>query len=202
MACRPGPFTSIFSNMGKVTPYDVEQNSAISSAVPGSCPPNWLHGKPTTEKPREANCSCSFSRAVYCGVSPHLEATFTTSSAEPGGTTEPTEESSPARVFTGISSMVTLPTVPGFRPIDPGSPAMVVTSEYTASSAGDSGPGDACGEASPLCTDSHAAPVPVQAAPEPAGRSCGSAAVVRILLIWVTVMCSTASLSHVEPILS
>ena len=27
--------TSIFSNIGKVTPYDVEQNSAISSAVPG-----------------------------------------------------------------------------------------------------------------------------------------------------------------------
>ena len=34
---------------------------------------------------------------------------------------------------------------------------MVVTNEYTASSAGDSGPGEACGEASPRCTDSHAA---------------------------------------------
>src|SRR4051794_819001 len=29
-----------------------EQNVWISSALPGSCPANWLHGKPTTEKPR------------------------------------------------------------------------------------------------------------------------------------------------------
>src|SRR3974390_990560 len=107
MACRPGPFTSIFSNIGKVTPYVAEQNSAISSAVPGSCPPTWLHGKPTTDRPREANCSCSFSRAVYCGVRPHLDATFTISSAEPGATA-PSEESWPARVFTGMSKMVTL----------------------------------------------------------------------------------------------
>ena len=121
MACRPGPFTSIFSNMGKVTPYDVEQNSAISSAVPGSCPPNWLHGKPTTVSPREANCSCSFSRAVYCGVSPHCDATFTTSSAAPGAVA-PSEESSPARVFTGMSNIVTVLTVPGSRRIAPGSP--------------------------------------------------------------------------------
>src|SRR5499425_1809107 len=120
MACRPGPFTSIFSNIGKVTPYEVEQNSAISSAVPGSCPPNWLHGKPTTANPRDANCSCSFSSAVYWGVSPHLEATFTTSRAlpgepgpgepgpdepGPGEATAPSEESCPARVFTGMSSM-------------------------------------------------------------------------------------------------
>src|SRR5271165_956369 len=108
--------------MGKLTPYVVEQNSAISSALPGSCPPNWLHGKPTTDRPRAANCSCSCSSAVYCGVSPHLDATFTTSTAEPGETTEPSEDSWPARVFTGMSNMVTLPTVPGSRPIDPGSP--------------------------------------------------------------------------------
>src|SRR5436190_19023980 len=107
MACRPGPFTSIFSNIGKVTPYEVEQNSAISSAVPGSCPPNWLHGKPTTVSPREANCSCSFSRAVYCGVSPHCEATFTTSSVAPGAVV-PSEESSPSSVFTGMSNIVTV----------------------------------------------------------------------------------------------
>jgi hypothetical protein len=42
-----------------------------------------------------------------------LEATFTTSNArpgepeEPGDATAPSEESCPARVFTGISSMVT-----------------------------------------------------------------------------------------------
>ena len=34
---------------------------------------------------------------------------------------------------------------------------MVVTNEYTASSSGASGPGEACGEDSPRCTDSHAA---------------------------------------------
>src|SRR6516162_2712609 len=101
MACRPGPFTSIFSNIGKVTPYDVEQYSAISSAVPGSCPPNWLHGKPTTDSPREANCSCSFSRAVYRAVSPHGVATFPTSSGERDAAAEPGEEPSPPRVFTG-----------------------------------------------------------------------------------------------------
>src|SRR5689334_7754588 len=121
MAFRPGPFTSIFSNIGKVTPYEVEQNSAISSAVPGSCPPNWLHGKPTTESPREANCSCSFSSAVYCGVSPHLDATLTTSRAAPGAA-DPSEESCPDRDFTPMSSMLTRPTLPGSRPTGPGNP--------------------------------------------------------------------------------
>jgi hypothetical protein len=32
--------------MGKVTPYVAEQKAAISSDVPGSWPPNWLHGMP------------------------------------------------------------------------------------------------------------------------------------------------------------
>src|SRR5580658_5498193 len=105
MGCRSDPFTSIFSNIGKVTPYVAEQNSAIWSAVPGSCPPNWLHGNPTTAKPREPNCSCSFSSAVYCGVSPHLDATFTTSSVLPSS--DASEESCPVRVFTGMSRMVT-----------------------------------------------------------------------------------------------
>ena len=34
--------TSIFSYMGNVTPYVVEQNVSISCALPGSWPPNWL----------------------------------------------------------------------------------------------------------------------------------------------------------------
>lgn len=29
--------------IGKVTLYVREQNVAMSSALPGSCPPNWLH---------------------------------------------------------------------------------------------------------------------------------------------------------------
>src|ERR1700691_1889045 len=108
MGCRSDPFTSIFSNIGKVTPYVAEQNSAISLAAPGSCPPNWLHGNPTTAKPREPSSSCSFSSAVYCGVSPHLEATFTTRRVLPSSEeSELSEESCPVRVFTGMSRMVT-----------------------------------------------------------------------------------------------
>src|SRR5580693_828927 len=101
MGCRADPFTSIFSNIGKVIPYVAEQNVAISSAVPGSCPPNWLHGKPTTANPRSANCSCKASRPAYCGVSPHLEATFTTRSVLPSSS--PRDDGWPARVLTGKS---------------------------------------------------------------------------------------------------
>jgi hypothetical protein len=44
--------TSTFSYSGNDTPYVDEQKVAISSAVPGSWPRNWLQGKPSTEKPR------------------------------------------------------------------------------------------------------------------------------------------------------
>ena len=50
--CACGPFTSILAKMGKVTPYSLPQNALISSALPGSCPPNWLHGNPSTSSPR------------------------------------------------------------------------------------------------------------------------------------------------------
>jgi len=36
-----------------------EQNSPISSALPGSCPANWLQGTPSTVKPRSAKRFCS-----------------------------------------------------------------------------------------------------------------------------------------------
>src|SRR4051794_9539486 len=78
---RSGPLTSTFSSIGNVTPYVAEQNSAISSAVPGSWPPNWLHGTPMTVIPGSSSCSCSSS--VYCGVRPHFDATLTTSAAVP-----------------------------------------------------------------------------------------------------------------------
>ena len=42
-----GPLTSTFSNMGKVAPY-LPAKARISSGVPGSWPPNWLHGKART----------------------------------------------------------------------------------------------------------------------------------------------------------
>src|SRR5205085_1147013 len=53
------------------------------SAEPGSCPPNWLHGKPITVKPFASYFFCTASSAVYCGVRPHLLATFTIISALP-----------------------------------------------------------------------------------------------------------------------
>src|SRR4051794_40321327 len=42
---------------------------------------NWLHGTPTTVSPRSPYSCASFSSAAYCGVSPHFEATLTTSTA-------------------------------------------------------------------------------------------------------------------------
>uniref|UniRef100_A0A7S0P0R2 Uncharacterized protein n=1 Tax=Calcidiscus leptoporus TaxID=127549 RepID=A0A7S0P0R2_9EUKA len=54
--CVLGPFTSIFPKMGKVMPY-LLTNSRISAAVPGSCAPNWLHGKASTSNPRGECCS-------------------------------------------------------------------------------------------------------------------------------------------------
>ena len=44
----PSPFTSILWNIGNVTSYFELTNSRISASVPGSCPANWLHGKPRT----------------------------------------------------------------------------------------------------------------------------------------------------------
>src|SRR4051794_27003179 len=44
---------------------------------------NWLQGSPTTVKPRAAYFSCSSSRPVYCGVSPHLLATLTSRAGLP-----------------------------------------------------------------------------------------------------------------------
>src|SRR6185503_12917414 len=50
--CACAPLTSILANSGNVTSYFVLQNVAISSADPGSWPPNWLQGNPSTSKPR------------------------------------------------------------------------------------------------------------------------------------------------------
>src|SRR5262245_47119275 len=78
-ACLSSPFTSIFSESGNCTPYVVLQNVLISSAVPGSCAPNWLQGIPSTAKPLAPYCSCNFSSPSYWGVSPQNDATFTMS---------------------------------------------------------------------------------------------------------------------------
>src|ERR1051325_9810916 len=75
--CRFGPLTSSLSNSGKLTLYLDEQNCLISALLPGSWPANWLQGKPNTLKPLALYFSCSASRAAYCGVRPHFEATFT-----------------------------------------------------------------------------------------------------------------------------
>src|SRR5437868_11311499 len=39
---------------------------------------NWLHGTPSTVKPRPDSSSYSFSSPSYCGVRPHRLATLTT----------------------------------------------------------------------------------------------------------------------------
>ena len=49
--CLSEPFTEIFSNMSNVTLNFVEQNSLISSFVPGSCPPKLFAGKPRILNP-------------------------------------------------------------------------------------------------------------------------------------------------------
>ena len=43
--CWPGPVTSTFSITVNLAPYRLKATSRMSAAVPGSCPPNWLHGK-------------------------------------------------------------------------------------------------------------------------------------------------------------
>src|SRR4051794_4444084 len=69
---------------------------------------NWLHGKPTTVKPRGPYSSCSASSWVYCGVRPHLLATLTTR-AGPPPVRAPRVVSSPWRVVTGASSRFLMP---------------------------------------------------------------------------------------------
>src|SRR5688500_1704972 len=83
MEWRPGPLTSNFSVIGKVTPSVAEQKLWISSALPGSWSPNWVHGQPIPPKPLPAYSSCSSSSCAYCGVRPHFEATLTRRSALP-----------------------------------------------------------------------------------------------------------------------
>eukprot|EP00092_Neocalanus_flemingeri_P001926 GFUD01002057.1.p1 GENE.GFUD01002057.1~~GFUD01002057.1.p1 ORF type:complete len:108 (-),score=14.47 GFUD01002057.1:686-1009(-) len=47
----PAPLTSTLANKSHLTPYLFVANSLISFSVPGSCPPNWLQGKPRMRKP-------------------------------------------------------------------------------------------------------------------------------------------------------
>src|ERR1700761_2595200 len=75
---------------------------------------NWLHGTPTTVRPLSAYSSASFSSALYCGVSPHLEATFTTSVAPPDNSASVV--GLPSRVVRGMSLRVTSTTLTLARP--------------------------------------------------------------------------------------
>lgn len=77
------PLTSILANSGKVMSYCVVQKSRISASLPGSWRPNWSQGKPSTVRPSSRRARYSSSRPEYCGVKPHFEATFTTSSTRP-----------------------------------------------------------------------------------------------------------------------
>ena len=84
-----------------MTPYVVEQKVWISSAVPGSWPPNWLHGKPRTVKPFSPYVACSRSSPSYCGVRPHLDATLTISATWPSWSWR--SASPPSSAFTSWS---------------------------------------------------------------------------------------------------
>ncbi|CAB5015995.1 unannotated protein [freshwater metagenome] len=77
------PFTSIFVDSGKVTPWLMVQNSSISESLPGSWWANWSHGNPSTTRPSGPNSSCRCCRPSYCGVKPHLLAVFTMSTGLP-----------------------------------------------------------------------------------------------------------------------
>ncbi|MOA42325.1 hypothetical protein D3C78_1643650 [compost metagenome] len=59
------------------------QNARMSASLPGSCPANWLHGRPSTLKPRSRYCWYRCSSPAYWGVRPHFEATLTTSTTLP-----------------------------------------------------------------------------------------------------------------------
>ena len=79
----PSPLTTILDIIGKVTLYLLVQNFSISSFVPGSCLPNSLAGMPMTTSPSFSYFSYSACSPSYCGVSPHLLATFTSSTTLP-----------------------------------------------------------------------------------------------------------------------
>ena len=55
----------------------------MSASVPGSCPPNWLQGNPSISSPWSLYLSYTSCNPLYCGVKPHLLATFTIRSAFP-----------------------------------------------------------------------------------------------------------------------
>src|SRR5262245_11055766 len=52
----------------------------MSDSLPGSCPPNWLQGNPSTTNCLTFNRRYRDSRPAYCGVNPHRLATLTMSS--------------------------------------------------------------------------------------------------------------------------
>ena len=73
---------------------------------------NWLHGRPTTVKPRSAYFSWSCSRPAYCGVRPHLLATLTSRAGLPP-VSSPRVAGVPSRRAIGASRMRHAPRVVG-----------------------------------------------------------------------------------------
>merc|ERR1719239_1155384 len=75
----PEPLTSTFSMKCQEAPYFSLAQLSTSWAVPGSCPPNWLHGKARIARPLDAARSCSSTSCLYeLSVRPHFDATLTT----------------------------------------------------------------------------------------------------------------------------
>ncbi len=69
--------------IGKSTAKRVSQKVLISDSVPGSWAPKSLDGTPRTTRPLSLYLDHSASSPSYCGVSPHWDAVFTTSTGCP-----------------------------------------------------------------------------------------------------------------------
>lgn len=81
-SCSFFPFTSPFSNSRKFGTNPLPgltcfKPGRISCLCPGSCFPNWLHGKPRTVSPNGFISSCSAFSSTYCRVSPQYVAVLT-----------------------------------------------------------------------------------------------------------------------------
>src|SRR4029079_18480724 len=79
------------------------QQHRVASFVPGSWPMKLLAGNPTIVKPSSRFASYRDSSASYCGVSPHFDATLTTSTTLPARS--PSDDCWPSMVVNGISWM-------------------------------------------------------------------------------------------------
>ena len=99
------PARPVDVDLGEHRERDAVVRRAELGDLLGACPApgrrTGCTGNPTTVKPRSANRSCSRCRPAYWGVSPHFDATLTTSSVLPARS--PSDADWPSRVLRGMS---------------------------------------------------------------------------------------------------